>query len=150
MTMEAKWLEDFLSLAETKSFSRSARNRDLTQSAFSRRIVALETWMGTKLVDRSVNPISLTPAGRMFRSLATDILKSMYAARNMVGGYEQFADSDHVIHFSVAHTLVFTLFPDWLKRLTGNSATALPPLNPSTPPAARNHLPPAPAALPLP
>ena len=117
--MEAKWLEDFLSLAETKSFSRSARNRDLTQSAFSRRIVALETWMGTKLVDRSVNPIALTPAGRIFRSLATDILKSMYAARNMVGGYEQFADSDHVIHFSVAHTLVFTLFPDWLKRLNG-------------------------------
>jgi DNA-binding transcriptional LysR family regulator len=116
--MEAKWLEDFLSLSDTKSFSRSARSRHLTQSAFSRRIVALETWMGTKLVDRSVNPITLTPAGRMFRSLAADILRSMYAARNLVGGYEQFAENDHVVHFAVAHTLVFTLFPDWLKRLT--------------------------------
>ncbi|MFM0249920.1 LysR substrate-binding domain-containing protein [Paraburkholderia sediminicola] len=116
--MEAKWLEDFLSLSDTKSFSRSARSRHLTQSAFSRRIVALETWMGTKLVDRSVNPITLTPAGRMFRSLAADILRSLNAARNLVGGYEQFAENDHVVHFAVAHTLVFTLFPDWLKRLT--------------------------------
>ncbi|MFC6144850.1 LysR substrate-binding domain-containing protein [Paraburkholderia silvatlantica] len=116
--MEAKWLEDFLSLSDTKSFSRSARSRHLTQSAFSRRIVALETWMGAKLVDRSVNPITLTPAGRMFRSLAADILRSMTAARNLVGGYEQFAENDHVVHFAVAHTLVFTLFPDWLKRLT--------------------------------
>lgn len=74
--------------------------------------------MGTKLVDRSVNPINLTPSGRMFRSLAADILRSMYAARNLVGGYEQFAEDDHVVHFAVAHTLVFTLFPDWLKRLT--------------------------------
>ncbi|SIN98915.1 MULTISPECIES: LysR substrate-binding domain-containing protein [Paraburkholderia] len=116
--MEAKWLEDFLSLSDTKSFSRSARSRHLTQSAFSRRIVALETWMGTRLFDRSVNPITLTPAGRMFRSLAADILRSMHAARNLVGGYEQFAENDHVVHFAVAHTLVFTLFPDWLKRLT--------------------------------
>ncbi|WCM22624.1 LysR substrate-binding domain-containing protein [Paraburkholderia bryophila] len=116
--MEAKWLEDFLSLSETKSFSRSARSRHLTQSAFSRRIVALETWMGTKLVDRSVTPIMLTPAGRMFRSLAADILRSMYAARNLVVGYEKFSENDHVVHFAVAHTLVFTLFPEWLKRLT--------------------------------
>ncbi len=80
--------------------------------------MALETWMGTRLFDRSVNPITLTPAGRMFRSLAADILRSMHAARNLVGGYEQFAENDHVVHFAVAHTLVFTLFPDWLKRLT--------------------------------
>lgn len=116
--MEAKWLEDFLSLSDTKSFSRAARSRHLTQSAFSRRIVALETWMGTRLIDRSVNPVALTPAGRMFRSLAADILRSMHAARSLVGGYEQFAENDHVVHFAVAHTLVFTLFPDWLKRLT--------------------------------
>ena len=54
----------------------------------------------------------------MFGSLAVDILRSMHAARNLVGGYEQFAENDHVVHFAVAHTLVFTLFPDWLKRLT--------------------------------
>ena len=40
--VETKWLEDFVSLAETHSFSRSAQLRHVTQPAFSRRIQALE------------------------------------------------------------------------------------------------------------
>ena len=42
--METKWLEDFVSLAETRSFSRSAQLRHVTQPAFSRRIQSLEAW----------------------------------------------------------------------------------------------------------
>ena len=44
--METKWLEDFVSLAETRSFSRSAQLRHVTQPAFSRRIQSLEAWAG--------------------------------------------------------------------------------------------------------
>jgi len=40
--VELKWLEDFISLARTRNFSRSAEERHVTQSAFSRRIQALE------------------------------------------------------------------------------------------------------------
>ena len=58
--METKWLEDFVSLAETRSFSRSAQLRHVTQPAFSRRIQALEAWAGTDLVDRSSYPTRLT------------------------------------------------------------------------------------------
>jgi DNA-binding transcriptional LysR family regulator len=61
--METKWLEDFVSLAETRSFSRSAQLRHVTQPAFSRRIQSLEAWAGTDLVDRSSYPTRLTPAG---------------------------------------------------------------------------------------
>ena len=50
--MDFKWLEDFLVLAETHSFSRSAELRGVTQSAFSRRIRALEEWLGTDLLSR--------------------------------------------------------------------------------------------------
>ena len=45
--METKWLEDFVSLAETRSFSRSAQLRRVTQPAFSRRIQAL-VWCCSK------------------------------------------------------------------------------------------------------
>src|SRR5690606_11564610 len=55
-TMETKWLEDFVSLAETRSYSRSAQLRHVTQPAFSRRIQSLEAWAGTDLVDRSSYP----------------------------------------------------------------------------------------------
>lgn len=57
-TMETKWLEDFVSLAETRSFSRSAQLRHVTQPAFSRRIQALEAWAGADLVDRSSTLLS--------------------------------------------------------------------------------------------
>jgi DNA-binding transcriptional LysR family regulator len=43
--VEIKWLEDFVTLAETSSFSRAAEIRNVTQPAFSRRIKQLETWI---------------------------------------------------------------------------------------------------------
>ena len=68
--METKWLEDFVSLAETRSFSRSAQLRHVTQPAFSRRIQSLEAWAGTDLVDRSSYPTRLTPAGQTLHVVA--------------------------------------------------------------------------------
>ena len=68
--MDIKWLEDFLSLAQTRNFSRSAQERNVTQSALSRRIRALEAWVGADLVDRSTYPLVLTPAGKLFSNAA--------------------------------------------------------------------------------
>src|SRR5688500_11241190 len=68
--MELEWLEDFISLARSGSFSRSATERHVTQPAFSRRIQALELWLGVALIDRSAYPTRLTPAGRQFREVA--------------------------------------------------------------------------------
>ena len=67
--MDTKWLEDFISLAETRSFSRSAQLRHVTQPAFSRRIQALEAWAGIDLVDRSSYPRPFMP--RRWRFSAT-------------------------------------------------------------------------------
>jgi DNA-binding transcriptional LysR family regulator len=49
--MELKWLEDFLSIATTRSFSRSTEARNASQSAFSRRIRSLSLWLGADLLD---------------------------------------------------------------------------------------------------
>lgn len=115
--METKWLEDFLCLAETRSFSRAAADRHITQSAFSRRIMALEGWLGAELIDRSAHPAALTSAGWLFRRLAADLLRDAYAARSLLGSHQPLADSANVVQFAVAHTLVFNFFPDWLKHL---------------------------------
>lgn len=79
--METKWLEDFVSLAETRSFSRSAQLRHVTQPAFSRRIQSLEAWAGTDLVDRSSYPTQLTPAGEILLTQALDFLQSLQNMR---------------------------------------------------------------------
>lgn len=113
--METKWLEDFVSLAETRSFSRSAQLRHVTQPAFSRRIQALEAWAGIDLVDRSSYPTRLTPAGETLREQALEVLGGLQAARNMMRGH-QVAGQD-TIEFAVPHTLAFTFFPHWLMDL---------------------------------
>src|ERR687884_1993376 len=113
--METKWLEDFVSLAETRSFSRSAQLRHVTQPAFSRRIQALEAWADVDLVDRSSYPTRLTPAGETFHSQALEILGSLQATRNMMRGHQ--ASRHDVIEFAVPHTLAFTFFPHWLMDL---------------------------------
>lgn len=113
--METKWLEDFVSLAETRSFSRSAQLRHVTQPAFSRRIQSLEAWAGTDLVDRSSYPTRLTPAGEALYDQSLEMLQSLQSTRAMLRGHSS-AGQDF-IEFAVPHTLAFTFFPAWVSSL---------------------------------
>jgi len=113
--METKWLEDFVSLAETRSFSRSAQLRHITQPAFSRRIQSLEAWAGTDLVDRSAYPTRLTPAGETLYGQALEMLQALQHTRATLRSHT--AAGQDVIEFAVPHTLAFTFFPAWLSGL---------------------------------
>jgi DNA-binding transcriptional LysR family regulator len=112
--METKWLEDFVSLAETRSFSRSAQLRHITQPAFSRRIQALEAWAGTDLVDRSTYPTRLTAAGQTLYDQSIEMLQSLQSTRALLRGHTS-AGQDW-LEFAVSHTLALTFFPAWLSR----------------------------------
>jgi DNA-binding transcriptional LysR family regulator len=128
--METKWLEDFVSLAETRSFSRSAQLRHVTQPAFSRRIQALEAWTGIDLVDRSSYPTRLTPAGETFHAQALEILDALNATRNLMRSHR--AAGQDMIEFAVPHTLAFAFFPQWwmdLRRRLGAVKARLTALN---------------------
>lgn len=59
--MRLEWLEDILAIAQTGSFSGAAERRNLTQSAFSRRIQQIEEHIGVELFDRSRKPVQLRP-----------------------------------------------------------------------------------------
>ncbi len=113
--METKWLEDFVSLAETRSFSRSAQLRHVTQPAFSRRIQSLEVWAGADLVDRSSYPTRLTPAGETLYAQALEMLQSLQNTRAMLRGHN--AAGQDFIEFALPHTLAFTFFPSWVASL---------------------------------
>ena len=113
--METKWLEDFVSLAETRSFSRSAQLRHVTQPAFSRRIQSLEAWAGTDLVDRSSYPTRLTAAGETLYDQSLEMLQSLQSTRAMLRGHN--AAGQDFIEFAVPHTLAFTFFPAWVSGL---------------------------------
>ena len=113
--MELKWLEDFASLARTGSFSRSAGERHVTQPAFSRRIRALEAWLGVALIDRSTYPTTLTAAGRAFRETAEDIVHRLHASRSAMRADAR--PSTVTMAIAALHSLALTFVPTWLKQV---------------------------------
>ena len=76
--MEDHKLKVFLTVAETKSFSKTSQIIHLTQPAVSLQIQALEELYETKLFDRSSNAITLTPAGEVLYRYSKCILE-LYA-----------------------------------------------------------------------
>lgn len=119
--MESKWLEDFISLAETHSFSRSAALRHVTQPAFSRRIQSLEAWLGTDLIDRTSYPTRLTPAGEVFYEQALEMLGQINNARALMRGKRPTAHT--TVDFAVPHTLSLTYMPKWMTELESGFGT---------------------------
>lgn len=113
--METKWLEDFISLAETRSFSRSADLRHVTQPAFSRRIQSLEAWVGTDLIDRTSYPTRLTAAGEVFYEQALEMLGQINNARALIRGKRPTAQT--TVDFAMPHTLSLTYMPKWMTQL---------------------------------
>lgn len=113
--METKWLEDFISLAETRSFSRSADLRHVTQPAFSRRIQSLEAWLGTDLIDRTSYPTRLTAAGEVFYEQALEMLGQINNARALIRGKRPTAQT--TVDLAMPHTLSLTYMPKWMTQL---------------------------------
>jgi DNA-binding transcriptional LysR family regulator len=111
--MDLNWLEDFLALAEHKTFARAAETRHVTQPAFSRRIQSLEDWLGTRLFVRSPQGTTLTPAGAFLRAQAEDLTRNIYRLRQ--DALEIAGREASVISIAATHALSFVFFPDWIR-----------------------------------
>ncbi|GAB3626633.1 LysR family transcriptional regulator [Pandoraea terrae] len=108
--MQLRWLEDFVELARTRSFTRAAENRFVTHPAFGRRIRALEEWVGTRLIERS-KPLELTPAGTVFLDAATNALEILHGARTQLQDAAPALENN--LKIATGRTLAATYFPDW-------------------------------------
>lgn len=72
--MNSKQMQYAIALSQTRNFSQVAQQLNMTQSALSKQIMALEKELGVKLFDRNTTPISLTPAGEQFVREAKELL----------------------------------------------------------------------------
>lgn len=113
--MDVGWLEDFISLANTGSFSEAATHRNISQSAFSRRIHALEHWLGTPLVDRHSHPVTLTDAGSQLMDTATQVVRMIYRTREDFDAREY--SRLRTLRFGVADHLAVHFAPSWLRKI---------------------------------
>jgi DNA-binding transcriptional LysR family regulator len=121
--MNLSWLEDFLALAASGNFSRAAEERHMTQPAFSRRIRALEEWLGADLFDRSSQPARLTAAGEWLRPLAEDLLARV---ARLPGEARAVAEAHSAtLRLAATHALSFSFVPGWLQGLQANGPIQL-------------------------
>ncbi len=81
--MELRHLRYFVAVAEAKSFSRAARQLNISQPPLSAQIQSLEDEIGARLFDRTSKGASLTDVGRSLIAKARDILLAAQQAKDI-------------------------------------------------------------------
>ncbi|MHA3916610.1 LysR family transcriptional regulator [Halovulum sp. GXIMD14793] len=84
--MDTRQLETFLAITQHGGFAAAARVVNLSPSAVSQQISALEDDLGAKIFDRSRRPPALTTKGREVLSAAQSILRIVRETKTTVTG----------------------------------------------------------------
>lgn len=112
--MELKWLDDYIALIETGSFSAAAARRHVSQPAFSRRIQMLEAWLGVTLIDRTRKPLQFTPVAAENQVAFQNLVARIYEFRAVL---KSEALDQAGITIAAQHTLATAYLPAFLQRL---------------------------------
>ena len=75
--LDLRHLRTLLALLESGSVSRAAALQNVTQSALSHQLKALEEFYGLTLFERKSAPVAFTPAGRRLLELAQDVIPAV-------------------------------------------------------------------------
>jgi len=112
--MDLSWFKDLGELAKTGNFSQAAKLRNISQPAFSRRIKALEAWVGTDLAERKTHPVKLTTAGQQMLEASRQALERIEYERAQIIEAKSLPDK-YVITFGAQHSIGWRFFPSWLQ-----------------------------------
>jgi LysR family transcriptional regulator, hypochlorite-specific transcription factor HypT len=113
-SIDHKWLEDFMALARERSFSKAAALRHVTQPQFSRRIRALELWLGADVVNRANVPLTLTEAGEQLLPVARSANSQLSDVRSRIQSAQL---GDDWVTLVTGRTLSRTWVPVWTQRM---------------------------------
>lgn len=91
--MDIEFARTFLKVVDSGSFIRAAKTLHITQAAVSRRISALENYLGCELFVRNKAGAFMTPAGRRFLRYAANLVQTLERARHDVGVERSFNGS---------------------------------------------------------
>ncbi len=112
--MDIRWFNDLANLARTGNFSQAAILGNVSQPALSRRIKALESWVGAALVDRSRHPVKLTTYGEQLLEAGLQAIDRIESEREHIR--EAIAQPDkYVVTFAAQHSIAWRFFPSWLQ-----------------------------------
>lgn len=77
MKIDTLGVQAFIAIADHGSFNRAAEALYITQTALSRRMQNLESFLGVRLVERTTRSVSLTPIGQNFLPQARRLLMDL-------------------------------------------------------------------------
>jgi DNA-binding transcriptional LysR family regulator len=80
MKIDVLGVQAFVAIADHKSFRRAAGELSITQTALSRRLQNLESFLGVRLVERTTRSVALAPPGDSFLPQARRLLADLAAA----------------------------------------------------------------------
>lgn len=121
--MRHDWIDDILAVEDTGSFARAAVQRNISQSAFARRIDAIEARIGGQIFDRSRKPIALHPR---IRALVPDLRRVRLAQGQVLQELGQVArGGGPSVTLACQHALTATVSPHLVRRW---SAAGLEPV----------------------
>ncbi|WP_299380652.1 LysR family transcriptional regulator [uncultured Kiloniella sp.] len=87
--LDLRALDIFVTVVETGGMTAASQHKDISQSAVSQAVSALEKKMAVQLMDRSVRPPALTPAGRTLFERAKSLLDTARETSFLVRAYQQ-------------------------------------------------------------
>ena len=98
----------FVQIADAGSLNAAANTLGVSRSVVSERLASLEADLGTLLMTRSTQGLSLTASGEIFLERARDLLSAMASARDAV------AEADGALAGRLRVTSSSSLAQDWL------------------------------------
>jgi len=105
-------LAAFVAAVEAASVHGAADALDLTQSAVTKRLQALERRAGVTLFERGRFGVRPTPAGRLLYPEAKHALAALAHAQNVLGEHRDVID--RALTLAASHTIGEFLLPSWL------------------------------------
>ena len=95
-------MQVFISVADSGSFSESARRMGLSQPSISRQINNLEMHLGVRLLQRTTRSLSLTEAGLIYYEKARQIQRDVFEAGQSISGFKDTPSG--LLRISAPHT----------------------------------------------
>lgn len=114
--MDFDLFRDLERLRQTGNFSQAAALGNVSQPAFSRRIKALEAWVGVALVNRARQPVHLTEAGERMLEAGLQSLARVEQERSQILEAQSLPDK-YIVTFAAQHSIGWRFYPSWLQAL---------------------------------
>lgn len=127
MKLDIDGIQAFVLIAELGGFQKAAEKLDLTQTALTRRIQRLESYLDVKLLDRTTRSVALTTVGREFLPQAKRLVDELTRSVGRLKGLSRTATGDVTIACitSIADRRLPAMVGKYARKYPGNQVRVL-------------------------